>query len=269
LTVSRIARVTLTVLLAVIVAAGVAWSALALWFDGPASGSLAGSLAASLALLSIFLAARVRPFLKGLTAGVLPVIAVIVWWASIPPSNTRDWSRDVARPARAVFHGSSVTIENVRNFKYRSENDYEQHWETRTYDLAQIRGVDLFMSFWGPVQIAHTIVSWEFDDGQHLAISIETRKAKGDSYSALHGLFRQYELYYVLADERDLIGLRAKYRGEKIYLYRLRVPASQARSLLLDYLNKVNQLVESSRVVQRADAELYNNYPWPCGKYRC
>ena len=242
--VSRIARVTLTVLLAVIVAAGVTWSALALWFDGPASRWLAGSIAAGLALLSIFLAARVRPLLKGLIVALLPVMAVVVWWVSIPPSNTRDWSPDVARPARAVFNGSSVTIENVRNFKYRSETDYDQHWETRTYDLNRIRGMDLFMSFWGPVQIAHTIVSWEFDDGQHLAISIETRKEKGESYSALRGFFRQYELYYVLADEHDLIGLRADYRGEQVYLYRLRVSASQARALLVDYLNTVNQLAD-------------------------
>jgi Domain of unknown function (DUF4105) len=91
-------------------------------------------------------------------------------------------------------------------------------------------------------EIAHTIASWEFDDGQNLAISIETRKEKGESYSALRGFFRQYELYYVVADERDLIGLRTNYRGEQVYLYRIRVPASQARALLVDYLKEVNRL---------------------------
>ena len=130
----------------------------------------------------------------------------------------------LARRAQ-LFTDRRVTIQNVRNFKYRSETDYDQRWETRTYNLDQIRGVDLFLSFWGPTQIAHTIVSWEFDDGQHLAISIETRKAKGESYSALRGFFRQYELYYVVADERDLVGLRTNYRGEQVYLYRIRVPA--------------------------------------------
>ena len=104
--------------------------------------------------------------------------------------------------------------------------------------------MDLFLSFWGPTQIAHTIVSWEFDDGQHLAISIETRKEKGESYSALRGFFRQYELYYVVADERDLVGLRTNYRGEQVYLYRIRVPRSQARALLVDYLDEVNQLAD-------------------------
>src|SRR5271170_2294792 len=96
-------------------------------------------------------------------------------------------------------------------------------------NLDGIRGLDLFLSFWGPTQIAHTIVSWEFGDGRHLAISIETRKEKGEPYSALRGFFRQYELYYVIADEGDLVRLRTNYRGEQVYLYRVRVPASQAR----------------------------------------
>src|ERR1019366_2680451 len=147
------------------------------------------------------LAVPIRPFLKRLGAAVVPLGAVAVWWTSIAPSNTRDWSPDVARTARATFDGSRVTIEHVRNFKYRSESDYDQIWETRTYNLDRIRGVNLFLSFWGSSQIAHTIASWDFDDGQHLAISIETRKEKGESYSALRGFFREYELYYVVANE--------------------------------------------------------------------
>jgi Domain of unknown function (DUF4105) len=244
---ARIARVTLTVLLAGIVAAGIAWSVLALWFDGPPSRALAGSLAGGLALLCILLVVCIRPVLRGLVVALLPVVAVALWWTSIPPSNTRDWTPDVARTAHATFDGSRVTITNVRNFKYRSETSYDQRWETRTYNLDQIRGLDLFLSFWGPTQIAHTIVSWEFNDGQHLAISIETRKAKGESYSALRGFFRQYELYYVVADERDLVGLRTNYRGEQVYLYRIRIPADQARALLVDYLNEVNRLADHPR----------------------
>ena len=237
----------LTVVLSVIVLVSVTWGALALWLDGPSSRVLAGTMAAGLVLVSIALAALIRPFLRGLVAALVPVVAVALWWASIAPSNTRDWTPDVARTARAAFHGSSVTIQNVRNFRYRSESDYDQRWETRTYNLDRIRGVDLFLSFWGPTQIAHTIVSWEFDDGQYLAISIETRKEKGESYSALRGFFRQYELYYVVADERDLVGLRTNYRGEQVYLYRIRVPASQARALLVDYLNEVNRLADHPR----------------------
>jgi hypothetical protein len=237
-------RLIATLALFVIVVAGILWGAMALWFDGPQSRVLAGAMAGGLTLVSIFLAAIVRPFLRGLAIALLPVAAVVLWWTSIPPSNTRDWAPDVARTARATFDGSRVTIKDVRNFKYRSESDYGQHWETRTFNLDGIHGVDLFLSFWGPTQIAHTIASWEFDDGQNLAISIETRKEKGESYSALRGFFRQYELYYVVADERDLIGLRTNYRGEQVYLYRIRVPASQARALLVKYLDEVNRLAD-------------------------
>jgi Domain of unknown function (DUF4105) len=218
-------------------------------------------MGAAMALTSLLSAALVRPFLRGLLAALLPVVLVVFWWLSLAPSNSRQWTPDVARTARARFEGSRVTIENVRNFKYRSEADYDPRWETRTYNFDRIRGVDLFLSFWGPVHIAHTIASWEFDDGQHLAISIETRKEKGESYSALRGFFRQYELYYVIADERDLVGLRTNYRGERLYLYRIRMPASQARALLVDYLNEVNRLVDHP--------QWYNALTrWPCTAIR-
>ncbi len=230
-----------------LVVAGVAWSTLAVWFDGPASRPLAGALAIGLPVSSVGLVAFVRPFRRGLVAALLPVVAVALWWSSIPPSNNRDWSPDVTRAARATFEGSRVTIKNVRNFKYRSETDYDQYWETRTYDLDRVRGIDFFLSFWGPTLIAHTIASWEFDDGQHVAISIEARKEKGEPYSAIRGFFRQYEIYYVVADERDLIGLRANHRGEQVYLYRFRATAPQARALLVEYLNEVNRLADGPR----------------------
>ena len=242
--VRRAVRLLATLAMSAIVIAAVTWAAMAIWFDGPHSRLLAGAIAAGIALVSIVLAALVRPLLRGLVVAVFPVIVVALWWTSIAPSNTRDWTPDVARTARATFDGSRVTIQNVRDFKYRSESDYDQRWETRTFDLDRIRGVDLFLSFWGPTQIAHTIASWDFDDGQHLAISIETRKQKGQSYSALRGFFRQYELYYVVADERDLIGLRTDYRGEQVYLYSIRVPASEARALLVDYLDEINRLAD-------------------------
>src|SRR5882757_171468 len=239
---SRAVRLIATLMLSVIVVAAVTWAVMAIWIDGPQSRVLAAPMAAGLAVVSVTLAASVRPLLRGLTVALFPVIVVALWWTSILPTNTRDWTPDVARTARATFHGSLVTIENVRNFNYRSETDYDQRWETRTYDLDRIKGVDLFLSFWGPTEIAHTIVSWDLDDSQHLAISIETRKQKGESYSAIRGFFRQYELYYVVADERDLVGLRTNYRGEQVYLYRVRVPAADARALLVDYLTEANRL---------------------------
>jgi hypothetical protein len=197
------------------------------------------------ALGSLSVLALLRPFRRAALIVLLALALVIGWWLLIPASNDRDWYPDVARLSRATVDGNRLTIQNVRDFDYRSETDYTERWETRTFDLDGLKGVDLFLSFWGPTLIAHTIASWEFADGSHLAISIEARKAKGQSYSAVRGFFRQFGLYYVVADERDVIRLRTNYRGERVYLYRTTMPA--ARALLLDYLADVNRLAEHPR----------------------
>jgi len=226
---------------------GIIWGALALWFDGPPARWLAGTLSAGFAVGCLVLLARLRPFSRAmlLVSGIL--LAMITWWSLIPPRNDRDWYPDVARLPRAAIEGSRMTVENLRTFDYRTETDYTQRWEMRTYDLDTLQGVDMFLFFWGPTLIAHTITSWDFGGGQHLAISIETRKEKGESYSAVRGFFRQYELYYVVADERDVVRLRTNYRGEQAYLYRIRMAPEDARALLVDYLREVNRLAEQPR----------------------
>jgi hypothetical protein len=184
----------------------------------------------------------VRPFARAALAVLAVFVLLLVWWFSLAPSNARDWQPDVAQLPSATIDGNIVTVRNIRNFRYRSETDYDERWETRTYDLGQLQGVDMFLSYWGPTLIAHTIASWEFADGRHLAVSIETRKEKGETYDAVRGFFRQYEIYYVVADERDVVGLRAAHRGEQVFLYRLKIPAAGARAILLDYLEEVNRL---------------------------
>jgi hypothetical protein len=227
--------------------AAVAWGSAALWFDGPASRGLAGLLAAIYALTSLSLPLWVRPLRRGFLTAFFLFAVVLGWWLIIAPSNERDWLADVARLPTAEIQGDKLTIRNLRNFDYRSETDYTERWETRSYDLSRLRGLDLHHIYWGSPDIAHTILSWEFDDGQHLAISIETRKETGESYSAVRGFFRQYELYYVVADERDVIALRTHHRHEDVYLYRLRTPPERARALLLNYLERVNHLAEKPK----------------------
>jgi len=224
-----------------------AWSMAALWFDGPASRGLAGLLAVVFALAALLILIRLRPFWSAVVAYGLLFGAVLVWWLSLSPSNDRDWQPDVARPPKATIEGDLLTIENVRNFEYRSETDFDEHWETRTYDLSKLRGADMFFSFWGSPLIAHTIASWEFEDGPPLAISIETRKEIGESYSATLGFFRHFELYYVVSDERDVVALRTNHRGEEVYLYRLMTPIPTARAVLLDYVRAINKLAASPR----------------------
>lgn len=168
---------------------------------------------------------------------------VLTWWLSLKPSNDRSWQPDVAQTAWAEIDGDQVTIHNFRNCDYRTEGDYTPHWETRTYNLSKLRGVDLFLIYWGSPWIAHTIVSFDFGDQGHVAMSIETRKEIGKAYSSVRGFFRYYELIYTISDERDVVRLRSNYRqNEDVYLFRTTATPQQGRLIFLDYLRRINQL---------------------------
>jgi hypothetical protein len=188
---------------------------------------------------------RAASFGRSLALASVVPLAVLGWWLTLSPRNDRDWQADVARAPTAEVRGERVRLRDVRNFDYRSETDYDERWETREYDLSRLRGLDLFVSHWGPTLIAHTIVSWDFDGTPPLAVSIETRKEKPESYSAVRGFFRQYELVYVAADEKDVVRLRTSFRGETVYLYRLAAPVAAARALVLQYLDAMNALAAS------------------------
>ena len=189
--------------------------------------------------------ARLEFNLTYLAGGAAVVLAALfaAWWRQLRPSNDRDWRPDVARLATAEVHGERVTVRNVRHFRYRAVEDFDERWEVRTFDLGRLDGLDVFFIDWGAPLINHTILSWSFADGQHLAISVETRKKKGQEYSALKAFFRQYELIYVVADEADVIRLRTNFRShEETYLYRLRTSQAAARALLVDFLGAINAI---------------------------
>ena len=236
-------------LLGIVSVLGAVWAAAALHFTGPRPALLADGLALVLVTAVLVTLVRVRPIGRALVALVVVFAIFALWWQTVTPRNDRDWQPDVARTAHAELVGDQLTIHNVRNFDYRSETDFTERWETRTFDLARLNGIDLFMSYWGSPSIAHTILSWDFADGQHLAVSIETRKEKGEEYSTFAGFFRQYEIYYVVADERDVIRLRTNYRDphEQVHLYELRTPLVRARRVLLDYVASINALAEHAQ----------------------
>jgi hypothetical protein len=135
-----------------------------------------------------------------------------------------------------------VTIHNIRNCDYRSETDYTVRHYERTFELAKLKSLDLILVYWGSPYIAHTMLSFGFQGDYFVCFSIETRKEIGEAYSTIKGFFRQYELTYVVADERDLIGLRTNYRGEQVYFYRLNESTGIVRKVFLDYLRKANSL---------------------------
>jgi len=174
----------------------------------------------------------------------LAALASLSGWLLMLPSNNRNWQPDVALLPWADIQGNRVTIHNIRNCDYRSETDYTVHHYDRVFDLAKLKSVDLFQVYWGSPYIAHTMLSFGFDGDVFVCFSIETRKEIDETFSTFKGFFRQYELTYVIADERDLIGLRTNYRDEQVYLYRLHASTDLVRKVFLEYLRQVNFLKE-------------------------
>lgn len=163
------------------------------------------------------------------------------------PSNVRSWELDQAVLPYAEFHGDSVLVHNVRHCRYFDADTFVLAHEDRAYDLRHLQAVDFFMvPFADMPRLAHTMLSFEFAPPdappQYLAVSIEVRKEQGETYAAWKGSARQYELIYVLADERDVVQLRTNHRGEDVYRYRTVATPDQARILLVDVLARTNQL---------------------------
>jgi hypothetical protein len=234
------------ILLAVMGLIAAAWVFGALWFDGPfGAGNKPAAALLTIALMAVLI--FVRPLWRKLGTFVVLLAGVLIWWLTLTPINDGDWQPDVARLAWADIQGDDVTFHNVRNCDYRTETDYTPHWETRTVRLSQITGVDLAIDYWGSPWIAHPIVSFQFADAPPLCFSIETRKKAGQSYSTIGGLYRQFELIYVVADERDVIRLRTNYRKENIYLYRTTISPTQARERFLEYIDSLNALRTKAR----------------------
>ncbi|MDZ4812118.1 MAG: DUF4105 domain-containing protein [Pseudomonadota bacterium] len=183
-----------------------------------------------------------RAALRVLASAIVGYLVLIV---VLRPSTQRDWSPDQDRTATATFSGDAVQIQNVRNARYRSTEDFDARWEQRSYDLRRLESVwfvvEPFSGWRGP---AHTFLSFGFADGQYVAISVEIRKEKGESFSPLRGVLRQFELTYIVGDERDLIGLRANHRHDEVYLYPMRTSRERMRALFVSMLERANQLAQ-------------------------
>jgi hypothetical protein len=231
--------------LALLIAGVTVWAALAIYYSELPGEPLRLGLAAAFSLGTLaaflFLSNRRRTLLG---FGVAFAV-VLLWWTSIEPSNERDWQIEVAVLPYATQDGDLITLHNVRNFDYRTEQDFVPRYDDRTFDLRQLDAVDLIAVYWAGEAIAHIMVSFGFA-GEHIAFSIETRKEKGEAYSSIAGFFKRYELIYLVGDERDLIRVRSNYRRpqEQVYLYRTRARPEDARDLFLEYVAKINQLKE-------------------------
>lgn len=184
----------------------------------------------------------VKPRIYGRLAFFGLVGVVIFYWLLIPPSNNRPWSKEVAVLPRADIKGNLVTIHNIRNFDYRTTEDFDVRYYDKTVDLDKLRSVDFFMCFWAPIPFCHTMMSFGFEGGDYLCVSIETRPMANQGYSPLAACFKQFELIYVAADEHDVVRLRTNIRDEAVYLYHIQTNPEAMRRLLLRYCDRMNEL---------------------------
>jgi len=171
-------------------------------------------------------------------------LGVVAWWIFIPPSHDRNWRPEVAVMPRVTIDGDRVRITGVRNFDYRSRNDFTVRYEEREVQLSHLVALDFYVSYFMEGPVGHTFVSFIFDNEPPLSISIETRPEVGEGFAPVASMFKQFELIYVVGDERDLVGVRANHRQEPIYLYRLNTSAEDTRRLLLVYLGRINELAD-------------------------
>ena len=227
-------------LLAVLI---VAWGSLAIYFAPlPLEGlRIAAAIAfAAFGLWALCIARRPRVWLA---FGALYAV-LLFGWSFIKPSHDREWRQDVAVMPRATIEGDRVRITGVRDFDYRSRDDFTVRYIEREVSLAHLVALDFFISYWMPGPVGHTFVSFVFDNAPPLNISIETRPEAHEGFDPLASLFKKYELIYVVGEERDIVGVRTNFRDEDVYFYRLRVPAANARKLFSVYLERINELAD-------------------------
>ncbi len=229
--------------LAVVLVLLTLWAFFALYFTLPVRPWRL-PLAIAYGLFSLILPLVIHPRRYGILASAGLFILVVVWFLSLPASNSRNWQPDTEKLPSAEINADNITLRNIRSCDYRSETDFTCHYYDKTVSLADLQTIDLFMIYWGSPNIAHTMMSFGFKDGGYVCFSIETRKEIGEEYSAIKGFFRQYEQMYVMADERDVVRLRTNYRKEDVYLYPLKVAPETVRKVFLHYLGTVNSLYQ-------------------------
>ncbi len=221
----------------------ITWTTLAIYFSNLQWPALRLGLAVAFAVFAIwaFWLSRRR---RMPAVAIAVVLGVVGWWLTIAPSGDRRWRPEVAVMPRAFIDGDHVRITGVRDFDYRSRNDFTARYERREVDLSHLTGLNFFVSYFMEGPVAHTFVSFLFDNAAPLSISIETRPEVGRGFEPVASMFKQFELIYVVGEERDLVGVRAIHRGEPVYLYHINTSPESVRRLFLVYLRRINELAE-------------------------
>ena len=260
--IQRLLRVIAYTVIAIVVIFATAWGCLAIaysyiWPSIAGKAMLALLIVTAIVALGGIFARRWR--LRAIGAFTVVFLGVIAWWSTIEPSNDRDWKTEVAVLPEVEWNGDLVTIRNIRNFRYRTSTDYDSNYYDKTFDLQKLESVDLIASYWAGPAIAHIFVSFGFGGDDYLTVSIERRDERGEGYSTIKGLFKQYEIFFVVADERDVLRLRTTIRNdppENVYLYRVQGPVENGRRLFVEYMRRIDSLA--------SQPEFYNTITSNC-----
>jgi hypothetical protein len=221
----------------------IAWGTLAIYYSNLPWAWARLAMAVAFAVFAVW-ALWPRGGTRRFISFVGVFLGVLVWWIFIPPSHDRPWRREVANMPRAIIDGDKIRITGVRNFEFRTRDDFTERYEEREVLLSHLTSMDFYVSYWKIGPVAHTFVSFNFDNAPPVCISIETRPEKGEGFNPISSLFKQFELIYVVGDERDLVKLRTHHRDEDVFLYRIRARPDDVRRLFTIYLNQINSLAD-------------------------
>ncbi|MFD1199233.1 DUF4105 domain-containing protein [Brucella gallinifaecis] len=225
------------------------WSSFAMWFQLPFGNAVRGSIIVAWLAIALWTIAGERKLhcrRKRLFFCLLALI-ILGWWSTIRPSLDRIWAPEVARTITGKVDGNLVTLYNIRDFDWRTVDDFTPVWKDETYNLDKITSVDLYLSYWAGPAIAHTLLSFGFEDGRHVVFSGEIRKEHHETYSSIGGFFREFELAMIAAEERDIIFLRTNVRQEDVYRYEIDLSPIAAKELFLSYVEQGNQLAQKAK----------------------
>lgn len=227
------------------------WVLLFIWVHQPFSVTLASAFILVWIVLVglIFYIYKKQPEqrAKVLTLYFFAFCVVLLIFFSMTAKNDRIWRPENTELMNFRFVDGQVEIDNVRNFIWQDNEQYEVQWEKRRYRLDDLQSVDLVISHFIPGPIAHVFVSFGFANGEYLSLSLEVREELGEGFSTIGGFFRQYELALVVGDENDLIFSRTNIRGEELYIYPLKMEQIEIQMMFLEYLNKANRLRHQPR----------------------
>ena len=224
------------------------WTAGAVYYDVGQRSWWGSLLSIGWIVGAVLIIIFVKPI--GLATLIITIVFLIVlaWWLTQKPSHDRNWDQNFSKLPQLMLSDDQLTVINVRNSNYRSLEDYDCRYETRTYQMSSLKAADVLILYWGSNWMCHPMAIFDFGDDQHLCFSIEVRYREGEPYDIIRSMYRQNELMYVVCDERDAILRRTKYSvGHECYLYRLQTGVEHARQLLSEYIESTNAIVDQPR----------------------